>query len=289
MATDLTWRVSTSASALHAAAALLRGEAFADQELATAVAEAAVTLQSEIQAANLHAERFWRNLLGLSAGIESNRDLARRALTKTIGRGVIAETAEPRITDAITAVEGAMSRCLPKMAEELPLRIGPLREQWEARGPGLLHQIGLLTDETLFVEQAEVVVVHPALGGAGEAWLAGNQVRIEGVLANPHPQLPEVVRLGWLLAQLHFDLPVLSEHVNADRLPRVAQLAMLPAALAAGQVVELCHDSPELLGEALNAWRLPGDAIVITQWWETYRDGRPPFAVALAALDKMLD
>jgi hypothetical protein len=288
MTTKLNWRVSFSASALHAAAAVLHGEPFADQGLATAVAESAVILEGEIQAANLPAERFWANLLGLSTSIESNRDLAQRALTKTIGRGVASVAAEPRIAAAITAVESAATRYAPKMAEELPLRSGPLREQWEARGPGLLYQIGMLTDESLFVEEAEAVVLHPALGGAGDVWLAGNQVRIEGVLANPFPQLPEVVRLGWLLSQLNFDLPALSETVNAERLPRVARSAMLPAALAAGQVVELCQDSPELLAEAANAWRLKVDAVVITQWWETYRESRPPFAVALAALDKML-
>ncbi len=289
MGTTLNWRVSSSASALHAAAAIVRGELLADAELASALAESAVLLQEEIQLAQLPEERFWRNLLGVSAGTENNRELAKLALVKTIGRGAAAETVEQRIAAAIAAIEAAFQRHLPKLAEELPLRIGPLREQWEARGPGYLRQVGLLTDEALLVGQAEVVVVHPALGGGGEAWLAGNQVRIEGVLANPHQHLPEVVRLGWLISQLHFDLPALSENLNAERLPKLAKLAMLPAALAAGNAVELCQDSPALLAAALRAWRLTADATVLTQWWETYRDSRPPFAVALAALDQMLD
>lgn len=267
---------------------MVRGEALADADLAAVLVESAVLLQEEIQSAQLPAERFWRNLLGLSAGVESNRELGKLALVKTIGRGTAAEIAEPRIAAAVTAVESAFHRHLPKVPEELPLRIGPLREQWEARGPGFLRQIGLLTDEILGVELAEVVVLHPALGGGGDAWLGGNQVRIEGVLANPHQHLPEVVRLGWLISQLNLDLPALSENVHSDRLPRVAQLAMLPAALAAGSEVELCQDSSELLAQALNDWRLTADAAMLTQWWETYRASRPPFAVALAALDKML-
>ena len=289
MTTTLNWRVSSSASALHAAAAIVRGVALADAGLASELAEPAVLLQEEIQLAQLPEERFWRNLLGVSAGTESNRELVKLALVKTVGRGATAETIEQRIAAAIAAVEAAFQRYLPKLAEELPLRIGPLREQWEARGPGFLRQIGLVTDEALLVEQAEVVIIHPALGGGGEAWLPGNQVRIEGVLANPHPHLPEVVRLGWLVSQLNFDLPALSENVNAERLPRLARLAMLPAALAAGNAVELCQDSPDLLAAALNDWRLAADATVLIQWWETYRDSRPPFAVALAALDQMLD
>jgi hypothetical protein len=267
----------------------VHGDALADAGLASALAEPAVLLQEEIESAQLPSERFWRNLLGVSAGTENNRELAKVALVKTVGRGAAKETIEQRIAAAITAVEAAFQGYLPKLAEELPLRIGPLREQWEARGPGFVRQMGLLTDEALLVEQAEVVVIHPALGGGGEAWLPGNQVRIEGVLANPHPHLPEVVRLGWLASQLNFDLPALSDNVNAERLPRLAKLAMLPAALAAGSAVELCQDSPDLLAAALNDWRLAAGAAVLTQWWETYRDSHPPFAVALAALDKMLD
>lgn len=267
---------------------MARGEPLADAALAGSLAEPVVFLQGEIQAAQLPAERFWGNLLGLSASVDSNYDLARLALVKTVGWGTAAERAAPILAAGIAAIEAVFARHLPKLAEELPLRMGPLREQWEARGPGFLRQIGMLTDEGLLVEQAEVVVLHPALGGGGETWLAGNQVRVEGVLANPHPHLPEVVRLGWLLSQLHLDLPSIGENVHPDRLPRVAQLAMLPAALAAGQAVELCQASPGLLAQALNDWRLAADATVLTQWWETYRDGRPPFAVALAALDQML-
>ncbi|MFN0020383.1 MAG: hypothetical protein ACKVP0_19160 [Pirellulaceae bacterium] len=289
MATILNWRVSSSASALHAAAALVRGEALVDAGLVSVLFEPAAALQAEIQSAQLPEDRFWRNLLGVSATIESNRELARLALVKTIGRGTATENVGPRIAAAVTAVEGVFARHLPKLADELPLRMGPLREQWEARGPGFLWQIGTLTEESLLVEEAEVVVIHPALGGDGAAWLNGNQVRVEGVLANPFQHLPEVVRLGWLISQLNLDLPALSENVQADRLPRVAQLAMLPVALAAGREVELCLDTPDLLSQAITNWRLAADPTVVTQWWETYRDSRPPFAVALAALDKMLD
>ena len=268
---------------------MARGEALADAEFASTIVESAVLLQGEIQLANLPVDQYWRNLLGVSSGTENNRELARLALVKTIGRAAATEALVQRMAAAISAIEAAFARYLPKLAEELPLRIGPLREQWEARGPGFLWQIGLLTEDALLVEQAEVVVMHPALGGGGEAWPPGNQARIEGVLANPYPHLPEAVRLGWLIAQLNLDLPALSETVHPDRLPRVAQVAMLPAALAAGKEVELCQDSPDLLAEALRFWRLAADATVVTQWWETYRESRPPFAVGLAALDKMLN
>ena len=50
--------------------------------------------------------------------------------------------------------------------------------------------------------------------------------------------------------------------------------------------------TPEAIGTAISAWRLvspPGvdAAAVVSQWWQTYIETRPPWNVALAALDQM--
>ena len=142
-------------------------------------------------------------------------------------------------------------------------------------------------------EQADVLLVRPAFGGAGAAHLQSNSPRIEAVLANPHADLPEVVRLAWLVAQLDLDLPRHSEEIQADRLPHVARLAMIPPVLKAAEAVELVRYSPELIGRAIAAWHLavpPGldAAAVASDWWETYQLDKTPFQVALAALDAMV-
>jgi hypothetical protein len=174
----------------------------------------------------------------------------------------------------------------------LPLRERPLREQWEARGPGLLSHVSQITEEDLIVESAEVLLVHPALGGGGDAHLAANAVRVEAVLANPIAELPEVVRLAWLIAQLKLDLPLYSESIHADRLPHVARYAMLPAILSAAEAVELVRFTPQTMRQAVIAWRLfeplgVDGAGLAMQWWQTYQETRPPLRVALTALDQM--
>jgi hypothetical protein len=194
---------------------------------------------------------------------------------------------------AIAEMQAAVRNALPKLVEELALRERPLREQWDARGPGLLHQVAQLSEEQLVPEEAEVLLVHPAFGGGGAAHLPFNSVRIEAVLANPHVELPEVVRLAWLVAQLHLDLPVYCDAIHADRLPHIARLAMLPAVLKAAGTVELVRYSPQLIEQALRAWQLavpPGVDIVglVSDWWETYQLDQPPFRVALTALDQMM-
>jgi hypothetical protein len=101
------------------------------------------------------------------------------------------------------------------------------------------------------------------------------------------------VRLAWLIAQLQLDLPKFGEQVNAQRLPLVARFAMLPPTLAAAETVELAHFTPELIAAAISAWQLTTPAGVdaappVHEWWLTYQETRPPWPIALAALDQML-
>jgi hypothetical protein len=290
--TQLNWRPSFSASCLHAAKAIVDGRALADQRLSVALQSAAVELQSRIDSAGLPSEVMWRHLIPLAATIESNRQLAELALTKAVGKSTRAEVQIASLAQAIAQLESAMRGVLPKFDEELALRVGPLRQQWEARGPGLLFGVGRLTEEGVLPSNVEVALLHPAIGGAGEAFLPYNLVTIEGVLTNPHPELPETVRLGWLVGQLNADLPRYGENVLAQRLAHVAGFAVLPPVLQAAEDVELVQNSPQLIGKAISAWNLSvlpdvDAAALISDWWSTYLDGRPPWGVALTALDQM--
>jgi len=86
-----------------------------------------------------------------------------------------------------------------------------------------------------------------------------------------------------LIAQLQIDLPVYSESIHADRLPHIAQYAMIPAALLAAETVELPRFAPASWPERFppGAWSFPQDvdaAALIGQWWQTYQETRPPLA-----------
>ncbi len=293
MGVELNWRAIPLTSGLHAAEAVARNEPLADARLAEALTGPAQEFAADIQAVGLPAERFWRHLIPLSANLAGRRLLLEAALTKTIGRGPRLETIIASLESALAAVDRANKAALPNLNEELALRERPLREQWEARGNGMLQRIGQLTEGGLIVPQCDVLLVHPALGGAGEAHLAYNSVRIEAVLANPNAELSEVVRLAWLIAQLQLDLPKYTDTIHADRLPQIARYAMLPPALLAAESVELQRFTPELIVAAIAAWRcdVPSEidaATVVSQWWQTYMETRPPWHVALAALDQML-
>jgi len=300
--TELRWIASSSASALYAAAQLVRGKPLADARLAAAIEAPAAELAAALADLSVPPEVFFEHLLALAAGIENNRDLVSLALRRATGVSLTEGTVS-RLAATIAVIELGFRQAFTASVAEIELRSGPLREQWEARGPGLLAAIGRATDPALIADRADVIVVQPARGGAGRAFLAYNTVLIEAVLTNPLAELPEVVRLGWLIAQLQMDLPKYNEGIARARLPWIAGLALLPAAVAAAEYVELARSGPETLRLALAAWHV-GDsapfvdfeqpewietvAAILERWWEAHCAAPTSWAAATAALDRML-
>lgn len=289
---ELQWIPSATASCYHAADGLRRGWQLANDELASEFREAADSLVAEIRGASLPEERFWEHLCAFGHQIESNQQLVRQVLQRAVGAhasNLVAQSLAGRIAD----LEAAMRRCLPDANTELEHRRGPLKEHWEARGPGLLHAFAGLTDPRLVVDRAEIVLVHPSFGGGGAAHLMNNSIRVEAVLANVVPELPEVLRVGWLLAQLNHDLPMFGERVHGERLRLLTQLATLPPILVAGDIVELASLSQDALTAAITTWRIdagePAEvSATLLNWWGTYQDACPTWDIALAGLDQML-
>jgi hypothetical protein len=290
----LRWIASLSASCCHAAAALARGRTLADARLDKALREPALTLGRLVGGEARERDRRWDELTALAAGVENNRELAELYLKKSKGRSAVVEADVSEFAAAIAGLEAAALHAIPGMVDELAARAGPLKLHWEARGPGLLAAVGRMAEANLIAPRADVVLVHPALGGSGAAHLPYNSVRIEAVLTHPLPELPETVRLAWLLAQLQLDLPLHSEHLPGDHLPRLAALAMLPPVLAAAEEVELTTAGRDWTPLAVQHWLGDSEpdheqvARVLAQWWSTHQTRRPSMAVALGALDEML-
>jgi hypothetical protein len=287
----LRWIPHLATSALHAAEASWRGESLVDPQLAEAVREPAAALAAEIKSRDLPELPMWRNLAALAPTFDNRRHAVKIAGLRAQGHA-LDEPAVAAIAGAITDLEIAVHQAFPDVMKELELRGRVLREQWEARGPGMLRRMQELLPAEVILAASDVLLVQPALGGDGKAHLVNNTVRIEAVLANPFPQLPEAVRLGWLLSQLNLDVPKYSESIHPDRLPHITAFAMLPVVLEAAHYVDLVTFDRDLLPLAIDAWRLrvPPDvdaADLVANWWVTYQDAKPGLDIALKALDEM--
>jgi hypothetical protein len=293
MSFQVRWVPHVSTSALHAAEALLRRTELVDPQLAAAVREPGWELAQEIARQELHEMRYWQQLLCMAHQFENKRQLTQITLFRAFGRTKVADEILVSLAGRLQNLQLAYDTAFPNMSQELSLRAQPLREQWEARGPGMLKLAVDLLDKNILVPGADVLLVQPAYGGFGSAQLYNNTVRFEAMLANPIERLPEVVRLLWTFLQLNLDLPLYSEKIPGDRLPVVAAMAMLPVALHVAEQVELLHFHETLLSQALSMWLpdLPTNrdyASLLGNWWEVYRTTQTPLPIALQALNEQL-
>ncbi|MBA3482035.1 MAG: hypothetical protein H0T51_09490 [Pirellulales bacterium] len=290
MLEELRWKTSVSTTCLHAAACRATGLAAADDQLASILDPAADALANEIAAAGWPVPEMLHELTGLASELDNNGELVKRAITR-LHLPMADVTAPVRIAGAIADLEAAMQRAAPALAEELAVRIRPIREQWEARGPGLLMEIARLTEPLAVPSAAEIVLVAPYVGGAGSAYASANRVVLEAVLFNPLPELPEAVRLAWLLSQLNADLPWMTDVMPPAQARGAMKLAMIPPVLAAAEAVELAHCDELTLAAAIAAW-LPGVAAEdaapkIWTWWNAWLDHATKWPVAVAALEQL--
>jgi hypothetical protein len=296
MPTEIRWKPSLSATCMHAAACRQAGMEAADSQLAAALEASIDALVGEMTDAQWPVDDMLGQFVVLASEYDNNRELVTRALSRISIHGD--EYFVGRVAGAIADVEAALRRAHPEVVEELAVRGRPMREQWEARGPGMLIELARLTDAAVVPESAEIVLVAPYAGGYGWAHASQNRVTLEAVLVNPLPELPEAVRMAWLVGQLNGDLPRFADSLPAGRGAAAFGLAMLAPTLAAAETVELSRCDEEMLAVALDAWRLgfsgaggdlPADAASrIWQWWNTWLDRSKKWAVAVAALDGLM-
>lgn len=210
------------------------------------------------------------------SGVPSNHIALTEAATAWLNDDTL-----PTDPTLVGGIEHCRNHLMPQgeadFAEHLRLRSGPLREQWDARGPGLLRALGSLTDPIVGAP-ATILPVEPVVGGHGIALPDARTVLIEAVLANPLASLPEVLRLGWLVAQLDA--------------PRETVPALVPAVLAAAEEVELAQLDEPTLEQAIVAWRVSEEPIstaaTLLAWWHDYRASLTPWPIAVKDITERL-
>ena len=288
MLIELRWLVSTTAGALYAAGALSAGSELVDRKLEGAIRGTTDELLGELAAAGIQPALFFSQAIPLAPRFDSPVALSDAVLARVVGPGGT-NVARQAFVRRLAALERALGDAYPNALAELELRGVPLGEQWDARGPGLLAALVRATEPELLVESADVVLVLPALGGGGMAHPPCNAVTFEAVLANPVPELPEIVRLAWLLSQLTFDMPRFEDRLARDHVARIGPLAMILPVLAAAEEVELTRLSVATIEVALRSWNVGCvDAATLLDWWETYQATRPTWIAAVGALAEML-
>ena len=287
---ELRWLANVSLNCCHAAAALLRGETLADARLHESQAAAADALRVWLESAAVPWEPFLEHLVPLAAGIEDNRQLAEVVLRKAAPNRAAERDALARV---LTQIERSVQAALPELLEESAAAGEMLQDRWyrEARHiPAIAMQA---TEPMLFAPRADVLPCLPLVGSGGAAHVLFNSVRIEAPPSDPRPEVPETLRLAWLLSQLNLELPRYQETLLGCSAPAAGPCALLPLVLSAAETSRLIDCSRAVIPAAVELW-LPEVPDVdelsdtLWRWWQTYTTSDSPWPVAVAALERLL-
>lgn len=307
MTTRLRWEIGDRLSPLHAARCWAGGLKGTDPQLVEAIAEPMTQLTERLAADEVNLEAFWRCLLTHVAANHptvDDRDACRAALA-TAGVGELTlDAVTSAVHSRIAEIRLAFQERFPKLAQQLSLRGRPLREQWEAYGPGLLRFVGKQTHEAFLPKSVTALLLSPYRGGDGDCDTASGTLWIEAVLTNPVPEIPEVLRLSWLVSRIGLERACTSHPVPADqdrsgptgaiRQTDVIGLALIPIVLQSAVELELLaplEAAPDRIATAVAAWSghaEPSVVEILHDWWQQTRQLRPAFPVSLKALDRML-
>ena len=304
MTLRLRWVTSPLASCLHAVAAIESNRAISDADWHRALAEPSRLWLDRLRESGIPIERFLQESVAATLESSSPDEMVTRAIA-TISSHSHAPSIAPQHTaqlvDGLNSLVAAIMNAFPNLERELVLRIGPLREHWEARGPGLLRWLLRSTHGRSLDDFTSVLLVHPLHDGDVQPLYGHRALLVEALLVNPEPRLPEIVRLAWGFSRLisyaaedsATSSPESGAHLRRQGL--VNAFGLLPAALDTAEQVEICQAGPKAVELAMRTWHLP-DIVKpgeLWTWWQSHcetsqGESSLTWATSLAKLDALI-
>ena len=282
----LQFKTDPDLSFLRACAVVATSGRAVDPKIEQATREAALVINERLDLAELNLQAFWQAMVGLGTIAEEVR--VERSLLAAGCAELGVDSLAPAVRGRLADARLAFREQFPKLADQLPLRARPLKELWEASGPGTLKEIGRRTVAKLIPPRVTVHLIQPVRGGDGGLLMDIDAVWMEAVLSNPHPAIPETLRVAWLVARKGLDRGEPSQLLTPVRWSRAAALALVPIVLSAAEELGTCEASEANIAIASQLWIGEGDVTQLLNWWKQMRERELPLPVAIKALDKMM-
>ena len=293
------WTTQPRLSVVHAAYVVATGGRCVDAKLESALVTPVTDINHRLLSASIDVGRFWRRLVCEVAGdrTDSARADARATDIALMSAGMSElqlEQTSAAITRQLRECRVAFAQRYPKLDEQLQLRSRPLKERWDAFGPGLLRSIARRIWDASpptdwWPPTVSGMLLQPVRGGGGGFDSDSSRFWIEAMLTDADPAVPEVLRVAYLVTRMAIESHTReksSEHPHT--LPW--SFAAVPLVLSAAADLELVPAKPLPINAALDQWHI-GDqqtAAIVQDWWQQLAGTPTAMPVALKALDRML-
>ena len=284
---QIRWSVDSDLSCMHANYVVAAGAHCTDPKTEQALSKPVTEINQRLLGQSLDIAEFW-NQLQLET-LSGNKRAVELALANSGCSELQLESIASAIQKRLSDTRQLFKKRFPRLDEQLELRGRPLRQMWDTCGPGLLAKIASLIWETSPPEQwwpkkVDGVLVQPVRGGDGGIEPNANRFWIEAMLTDANPDVPEVLRVAFLVTQLALESHLREKSSERSSLPWT--IALVPIVLAAGKHLDVIRSSELPIHEAVDAWRVcdPTTADTLAAWWPKWHGTNNPIPVGLKQL-----
>lgn len=185
-----------------------------DRDATERFAREAQSVSERLVTASVSETLFWDHLLDelISSGSDASLtpQICEVALLRAGHSQLQSDQTAAAIDRSLDHCRRLMNADAPRWAEQLRLRYAPLKQSYEAYGPGMLRSIGNqiwsgTPPKDWWPKRVTVHAVQPLRGGAAGRSGFQSSVWIEAVLTDISPQVPEWLRLTYQLTLLAID------------------------------------------------------------------------------------
>ena len=265
-----------------------------DRKTEQALEGPATSINTRLLAASLDVREFWTHLRRqLIIGADPDSACA-DALRQAGCSEFQLEQTSRAITSLIRECRSGFNSRFPKLVEQLELRARPLKERWEAIGPGLLNTVekrvwGDQAPQGWWPSKVSGLLVQPMRGGDGGLISSPPAIWVEAVLTDVQPLVPEVLRVGWLITRVAVECH-LADKTDDAVLIRAWSLASIPLLLEAGRELDLIAADDIPLSTALVLWGFADDPDhqIVESWYREVGSTAGTLMVAIKDLHQRL-
>jgi len=287
----LDWKVDAALSGVHAACVVATGARCTDPQTEQLLSGPTTDINGRLVLASIDVIKFWNSYAEREIAGDHRELAVAGALIEAGCSELQLEQTATFVRHRLSDARLAFAQRHPKLEQQLPLRMKPLRERWETVGPGLLREVERQVWQNSppadwWPPSIDVFALQPILGGAGGFDSDYDQIWIEAVLTDPNPQIPEVLRVVWLITSLAIETHIRSR-TGQRVLSRAWKLVSVPLVLSAAAQLEFFPAQKLPIGLALQTWSAGDEHVVakLQQWWQRYDGSDTPLPVALRQLD----
>lgn len=291
---NLRWKAQVELSVAHASFVVATGANCTDRKIEQTLISPVTDINNRLLSASLDIGAFWKRYL-LEILRESSMQQACTEALECSGCGEmqIEATSKAICSRLSDARLGFLTR-FPKLSEQLPLRLKPLRDRWETVGQGLLldiaRQIWREPPNQWWPATTSAMMIQPMRGGDGGFDLESQSLWMEAVLTDVEPEVPEVLRMAWLITRMAIHSHIQTKSADPS-LAKPWSLVSVPLVLSAGKSLELVRGDELPIRRAMELWQF-GDtetAQTLAVWWPQFLDSDQPLPAALKILQHRLE